>query len=147
MVKSSKLLKYVGQYGFLVNAIAWIGNCIYNLSQGLWGGEWNNGDILAPGIIGLLSLMAFLYLRNKFVVVELGGQKVRIYKDNQTIETNWLNIESVEKLIFSTPPIYTIRLKDVNGPLIFWDSEFVLFWFDDTELGQIISKKKNDFDI
>jgi hypothetical protein len=147
MVKSSTILKYGGQYGFLVGAIGWIGNSVYHLSQGLLSWNWDSNEIIFSGIVGLFHLLAFLYLRNKFIVVELGGQKVRIHKDDEVIETNWSNVESVDRLIFSTPPIYTIRLKNINRLFIFWDSEIIFFGFDKTELGEIISKKKRDFDI
>jgi hypothetical protein len=147
MTKSSTVLKYIGQYGFLVGAIAWIGGSVFDTVNGLLTDDWNTDEIFARGVIGLIHLTAFLYLRNKFVVVELGGQKVKIIKDKETIETTWQNVESVERVVFSSPPIYTIRLKDIDGYFIFWNSAINLLWFDDSELGELISQKKRKLDI
>jgi len=137
----------MGQYGFLVGAIAWMGKSAFDTVHGLLTGEWNTDEIIARGVIGLIHFAVFLYLRNKFVVVELGGQIVKILKDKDTIETTWQNVDSVERVIFSSPPIYTIRLKDVDGYFIFWNSAINLLWFDNSELGELISQKKRMLDI
>ncbi|NOS93073.1 MAG: hypothetical protein HOP30_14210 [Cyclobacteriaceae bacterium] len=147
MIKSSTILKYIGQYGFLVGAISWIGGSAFDTVNGLLTGNWNTDEILARGAIGLIHLMAFLYFRNKFVVVELGMQKVKIIKDKETIETTWQNVESVNRFVFSSPPIYTIRVKDIEGYFIFWNSAINLLWYDDSELGELISQKKKMLDI
>lgn len=146
-MKSSIVLKYIGQYGFLVGAIAWIGGSAFDSVKGLLTGDWNTDEIFARGIIGLIHFGAFLYFRNKFVVVELGGQKVKILKDKETIETTWQNVESVERVTFSSPPIYTIRIKDTKGYFIFWNSAINLLWFDHSELGELISQNKRKLDI
>ena len=146
-LRSSKVLKYLGQYGFLVGAIAWIGKSVFDTVHGLLTDDWNTEEIIVRGSIGLVHLAAFLYLRNKFVVVELGGQIVKILRDKETIETTWQSVESVERVIFSTPSIYTIRVKDKDGYFIFWDSTISVLGFDNSELGALISQKKKKLDI
>jgi hypothetical protein len=147
MVKSSTALKYIGQYGFLVCAIGWIGKSMFDTLDGLLTGDWKTDEIIVRLIVGLFHLAAFLYFRNKFVVVELGGQTVRILRGKETIETTWLNVESVSMLILSGPPIYTIRIKDIKGYFIFWNSAMNLFWVDHSELGTLISQKKKQLDL
>jgi len=147
MIKSSRVLKYMGQYGFLAGAIGWISGSVFHFIQGFASGDWDHDEMIIPLIVGLFHLVGFLYARNKFVVVELSGQTIRIYNDKETIDTTWLNVESIDKLPFSSPPIYTLRLKDMKGFFIFWNSAISFLWFDDSELGEIISKKKKDLDI
>jgi len=147
ILKSSTVLKYIGQYGFLAGAIAWIGKSLFDTVHGLLTDDWNTDEIIVTGVIGLVHLAVFLYLKNKFVVIELGGQTVKILRDKETIETTWQNVESVERVIFSTPSIYTIRIKDKDGYFIFWDSTISVLGFDNSELGALISQKKQKLDV
>jgi hypothetical protein len=147
MIKSSIVLKYIGQYGFLVGAIGWIGKSVSDTFHGLLTSDWKTDEIITRGIIGLVHLAAYLYLRNKFVVAEFKGQSIKIIKGKEVIETSWTNVESLERVIFSSPPIYTIRLKNINGYYIFWNSAINLFWADNSELGELISQKKEKLDL
>lgn len=137
----------MGQYGFLVAGIGWIGKSVFDTVQGLLTSDWKTDEIIINGTIGLVHLAAFLYFRNKFVVAEFKGQSIRIIKDKEVIETSWTNVESLERVIFSSPPIYTIRLKDIDGYYIFWNSAINLFWADNSELGELISQKKEKLDL
>jgi len=83
MIKSSTVLKYIGQYGFLVGAIAWIGKGVFDSVNGYLTADWNTNEIIARGIIGLIHLAAFLYFRKKFVVIEFCVQKIKIQKSFQ----------------------------------------------------------------
>jgi hypothetical protein len=95
MVKSSTVLKYMGQYGFLVAGIGWIGKSVFDTVQGLLTSDWKTDEIIINGTIGLVHLAAFLYFRNKFVVAEFKGQSIRIIKDKEVIETSWTNVETL----------------------------------------------------
>jgi hypothetical protein len=150
MISSSRFLKYVGQYFFLVLGIAWTSNSIFNISLRLYSGELSENEIILNAIAGLFGfgcILLFFYLKDKFVVVELGSQTIKIQKGRESINTSWLNVESVERLSFSTPPIYVLRLNDNDRYFLFWNSSLNLLWTDDSEMGDMIRKKKKQLDI
>ena len=144
MLRSSKILKYIWQYFFLFLGLSSIGNSLYNAFAEMR--PWNTSETYFLSIPGLIFILVFFYLRDKFVVVELGSQKVKIYKDDEVLERTWLEVESVKRFLFSAPPIYILRLNDSGGFFIFCNSEISLFG-DDSEMGMLIQKKKKDYDL
>ena len=102
-------------------------------------------------LIGVLAcLIPFLYL-DKLVTVELNNQGLQIWKGDDVVKINWLEVESVSMLPVMFPPLYKLKLKNFEGYFLFntsrWGLQFLLFTWDWSEMGALIKKKKRELGI
>ena len=121
MLRSSRILKYIGQYFFLVPGIGFACKSIFYIADGIISDDWSENEILFTGFGSALFLTLFIHLKNKFVVVELGNQVVKIQNGEKTIERNWLEVNSIERLNFSSPSIYILRINKIKDYFIFFN--------------------------
>jgi hypothetical protein len=101
---------------------------------------------------GAMFFLVFLYLKDKFVIVELGGQRIRIARNNQTEEKYWTEVDSIVQIAGISPPLYQSRFKDSKGYFLFFNSgsyfSIAGFFVKDTsEMGTLIERKKRELDI
>jgi len=52
-------------------------------------------ELLISLIVGLISFIIFLAIKQKFVIVDLAGNKVTINKFDGIIEVNWTDVKFV----------------------------------------------------
>jgi len=101
------------------------------------------------GIIGVILIVLFFSIKDKFAVVEIGNQIITI-KHNGDVKTfQWLEIESISQFQFIFPPLYSLKIKDQT---IWFNTEpkFISvggYTTDNSEMGNLIRKKKRELDI
>jgi hypothetical protein len=102
-------------------------------------------------LIGLIAILAFMLFQDKFAIVEMGNQKIKVNRGSEEIEVNWLEVESIDLLQFIFPPLYKLRIKGHEGYILFATSRSGLsvagFTKDLSEMGGLINKKKREFGI
>jgi hypothetical protein len=102
-------------------------------------------------LIGCALFIFFLLLKDKFVILELTGQKIKIKKGKTTIETSWIDVESISQIQFVQPPIYRLTLKNMDGYILFNTNAFYAsfngFTTDLSDMGSLIKKKKKELGI
>ena len=76
-------------------------------------------ELLIHLIVGLISLIIFLIVNRKFVIVDLGGNKVMINNFTEKIEAKWTEVESINMIPFVHPPLYKIKLKNMDKSFLF----------------------------
>ena len=108
-------------------------------------------ELLIHLIVGLISLIIFFIVNHKFVLVDLGGNKVTINNFTETIEAKWTEVESVSMIPFVHPPLYKIKLKNkdkmylfTTQPNYFRLQDFVV---DMSDMGNRIQKMKKELQI
>ncbi|WP_304235379.1 hypothetical protein [Jiulongibacter sediminis] len=108
-------------------------------------------ELLIHITVGLISLIIFFIVNRKFVVVDLGGNKVTINNFTETIEAKWTEVESVNMIPFVHPPLYKIRLKNnsktylfTTQPNFFRMENFVV---DMSDMGNRIRKMKKELQL
>ncbi|MEM6738120.1 MAG: hypothetical protein AAF620_18840 [Bacteroidota bacterium] len=108
-------------------------------------------DLLIAVAIGILMIIFWLLLKNKVVRVKLGGQNVTVYEGGEEEKINWLEIESLNQLIFIQPPLYKLRIKDREGYYLFVTQPFSISFgfgtYDLSEMGSFLKKKKRELEI
>lgn len=97
-------------------------------------------------------MIIFLLLKDKFVRVELRNDLIKITQRNKTIEMSWLDVESITMIQFVQPPLYRLKLKNVDGYLLFNTSSVAFmsingFTKDFSEMAKLITKKKRELGI
>lgn len=101
------------------------------------------------GIIGVILIVLFFSIKDKFAVVEIGNQTITI-KHNGDVKTfQWLEIESISQFQFIFPPLYSLKIKDQT---IWFNTELKFisvggYTTDNSEMGNLIRKKKRELDI
>jgi hypothetical protein len=103
-------------------------------------------EFIVSGIIGVILIVLFFLIKDKFAVVEIGNQTITI-KHNGDVKTfQWLEIESISQFQFIFPPLYSLKIKDQT---IWFNTEpkFISVGGDTSEMGNLIRKKKRELDI
>lgn len=102
-------------------------------------------------LIGLIAVLVFLLFQDKYVMVELGNQSIKIRNGKEIIEVNWLDVESVVLLHFVFPPLYKLRIKGHADYFLFATQRSGLsiagYTKDFSEMGSLIKKKKRELGI
>ncbi len=95
---------------------------------------------------GLLAWLLHLIFSSRIVQVRLGAQRISILNPDQEITFSWLQVESLAKVCFVTPPLYTLRIKNKAGFYLFTtQNKYIQSGFgvvDLSEMGALIKKKK-----
>ncbi len=145
------------KYGLLLFGLLFLVIPVLNLIDpelATFNGERNRMDtsslVLFTGI-GSFAIFVFFLFQNKFVMVELGGQIIKIRKGNKIIEANWLDVESVGLIQFIFPPLYKLRVKGYEEYFLFCTGRKGLYLAgytkDLSEMGNLIQKKKRELGI
>lgn len=80
---------------------------------------WINGEkmeqnivtTLVFGMIGIVCFPIFIAIKDKFVIVKLGGQIVIIKNGENERKINWMEVESLSLIQFVCPPLYKLKVK------------------------------------
>ncbi|AHM63175.1 hypothetical protein D770_24650 [Flammeovirgaceae bacterium 311] len=99
-------------------------------------------------LCGCLAILAFLYFKDSYVMVEIGKQAIRIKDGKEELLVNWIGVESVNLIYFIFPPLYKLRIKGYDDYFLFTTgrSGFHIAGFtkDFSEAGDLINKKKRE---
>ncbi|MBY5951665.1 hypothetical protein KUV23_11805 [Algoriphagus marincola] len=120
---------------------------------------WVNGEKMEQsiittsvfGIIGIVCFPIFIAIKDKFVIVKLGGQNVTIKNGENERKINWMEVESLSLIQFVYPPLYKLKVKGDNK--VYWfntENQFINaggFTTDTSEMGYLIKKKKRELGI
>lgn len=108
-------------------------------------------DLLISLIVGLISLVIFFAIKHKFAQVDLAGNKVTIDNSYEIIEVSWTDVEFVKRIPFIKPPLYRIKVKNMNKTYLFTTQpKFFRVGnsvVDTSEMGNRISKMKSELEI
>lgn len=102
-------------------------------------------------LIGFFMIIIFFGIRDKFVVVKLGGQSLIVKNGTWEKSINWLDVESLSLIQFVYPPLYRIKIRGIEKT--FWfntENQFISaggFTSDLSEMGHLIKKKKSELGI
>lgn len=120
---------------------------------------WVNGEKMEQsvvttvvfGMIGIVCFPIFIAIKDKFVIVKLGGQNVTIKNVLNERKINWMEVESLSLIQFVYPPLYKLKVKGDNK--VYWfntENEFIKasgFVKDLSDMGDLIQKKKRELGI
>lgn len=106
---------------------------------------------LILGLFAIFSLIVFLIIRDKFVIVKLGNQTINIKYKGQERAVSWLDVEQVKLIQFVYPPLYKLKTKDSENTIWFnTEPNFISangFMKDLSDMGDLIKKKKRELGI
>jgi hypothetical protein len=96
---------------------------------------WVNGEkmeqsivtTLVFGIVGVVFFTIFIAIKDKFVIVKLGGQNVTIKNGENERKINWMEVESLSLMQFFYPPLYKLKVKGDNK--VYWfntENKFIM---------------------
>ncbi|AFL82766.1 hypothetical protein Belba_0095 [Belliella baltica DSM 15883] len=96
---------------------------------------WVNGEkmeqsivtTLVFGMIGIVCFIIFIAIKDKFVIVKLGGQIVTIKNGKNERKINWMEVESLSLIQFVYPPLYKLKVKEDNK--VYWfntENKFIM---------------------
>ena len=120
---------------------------------------WINGEKMEQnivttlffGMIGIICFPLFIAIKDKFVIVKLGGQNVTIKNGENERKINWMEVESLSLIQFVYPPLYKLKVK--GDKKVYWfnrENEFIKasgFVKDLSDMGDLIQKKKIELGI
>ena len=102
-------------------------------------------------LLGLIALLIFFIIKDKFAIVELKNQTITIKQNGDERIVSWLDVVSVSQIQFVQPPLYKLRTKD-NDDTIWFNTEprYISvngFTSDLSEMGDLITRKKKELGI
>lgn len=113
--------------------------------------EQNIVTTLFFGMIGIICFPLFIAIKDKFLIVKLGGQNVTIKNGENERKINWMEVESLSLIQFVYPPLYKLKVK--GDEKVYWfnrENEFIKasgFVKDLSDMGDLIQKKKRELGI
>ncbi|WP_192347369.1 hypothetical protein [Algoriphagus sp. Y33] len=101
------------------------------------------------GIIGVILIVLFFSIKEKFAVVEVGNQTITIKQNGEEKIFEWLAIDSISQFHFIFPPLYSLKIKDKT---VWFNTEPKYtsvggYTTDHSEMGNLIRKKKRELGI
>jgi hypothetical protein len=153
-MESNRTYHYFFKYAFLVVgiliAIVPVISFVFPDSVEI-NGETGSTDLtttIIMGLLGLIAILVFFVIKDKFAIVELRNQTITIKQDGEERTLNWLDIDSVSQIQFVQPPLYKLKTKD-SGETIWFNTEpqYISingFTSDLSEMGELITKKKRE---
>ncbi|MBI3218008.1 MAG: hypothetical protein HYZ44_00700 [Bacteroidetes bacterium] len=114
-------------------------------------GETGSADFtttIIMGLLGLIAILVFFIIKDKFAIVELKDQTITIKQDGVERTLNWLDVDSVSQIQFVQPPLYKLKTKDSDETIWFnTEPQYISingFTSDLSEMGELIAKKKRE---
>jgi hypothetical protein len=102
-------------------------------------------------LIGLIFILLFFAVKDKFAIVEIGNQDVKIIIGYEVKSVGWFDIDSLKQIQFVFPPLYSLKIKDSDETIWFTtEARFISingFIIDNSEMGELITKKKRELGI
>ena len=156
-MKSNKKYHFVFKFVFLfvglltwtIPIFSWIAPKYAKIN-----GEIGSVDFVTTviiGLVGLVFILLFFTIKDKFAIVELGNQNIKITNGNEEKSVEWLDIESLKQIQFVFPPLYSLKIKD-SDETIWFNTEVRYisingFTIDTSDMGELINKKKRELGI
>ncbi len=101
--------------------------------------------------IAVLFLVLWLAIKDRMVIVRLGGQNITINHGVETETVNWLDVERISQYRFVMPPMYKLKIKNDDQTYLFiTQPEHISFGFgvtDASSMGAFIERKKSELGI
>ena len=101
--------------------------------------------------LGLVAILIFFAIKDKFAIVELKNQTVTIKQNGDERTVNWLDVVSISQIQFVQPPLYKLKIKDSEETIWFnTEPKYISingFTSDISEMGDLIKKKKKELGI
>ena len=157
LMESNRMYHYLFKYGLLgvsillavISIVSWFAPELITVNEEPGTQDISNTSILA--VIAVLAFLFFLLIRDRFVIVELGNQSIKIKQSGQEKTVSWLDVEQVKLIPFVYPPLYKLRSKD-NPEAVWFNTEPHYigvngFVSDLSEMGDLIKKKKRELNI
>jgi hypothetical protein len=111
-------------------------------------GSTDSFTTIIMGLIGLILVLVFFVIKDKFAIVELRNQTITIKQNGEERTLNWLDVDSVLQIQFIQPPLYKLKTKDSEETIWFnTEPKFVSvngFTSGLSEMGDLITKKKRE---
>jgi hypothetical protein len=149
-MKSDRLVYFLGKYFTLLVSFGILVGIVIEIINGLKTGDWDSDRLFIETIIGATCFALYFGFRDKFVMLELGNQKIKIQKGKDLIEVNWLDVESISQSRFSGLGLYNLRVRNIDGYFLFGTGSAINIAghiIDDSELATLIEKKKRELNI
>jgi hypothetical protein len=156
-MKSNKKYHFAFKFAFLIVGLltwtvpifSWMAPTQVEIS-----GEIGSTDFVTTiiiGLIGLVFILLFFAVKDKFAIVELGNQNVKIINGGEEKSVGWFDIDSLKQIQFVSPPLYSLKIKD-SDEIIWFNTEarFISisgFTIDTSDMGELIKKKKRELGI
>jgi len=156
-MKSNKKYHFAFKFAFLILGFltwtilifSWIAPTQIEIN-----GEIGPTDFLTTVIIvliGLVFILLFFAIKDKFAIVELGNQNVRIKIGDEEKLVGWYDIDSLKQIQFVSPPLYSLKIKHSDETIWFnTEARFISisgFTIDTSAMGELIKKKKRELGI
>lgn len=153
-MKSNKTYHYLFRYVFLIVGllimVVPVISFVFPDSVEI-NGETGSADFtttIIMGLLGLLSILVFFAIKDKFAIVELKNQTITIKQNGEERTVNWLDVVSVSQIQFIQPPLYKLRTKDTDETIWFnTEPQYISingFTSDLSEMGDLITRKKRE---
>ena len=153
-MESNRTYHYFFKYAFLVVGllIAMVPVISFVFPESVEiNGETGSTDFtttIIMGLLGLIAILVFFVIKDKFAIVELRNQTITIKQDGEERTLNWLDIDSVSQIQFVQPPLYKLKTKDSDETIWFnTEPQYISingFTSDLSEMGELITKKKRE---
>lgn len=101
------------------------------------------------GIFGVILIVLFFSIKDKFAFVELKNQSITIKQNGEVKAVQWLGVNSISQFQFIFPPLYSLNNKDKT---IWFNTEpnYISvggYTIDDSDMGNLIKKKKRELSL
>ncbi|MGC3946495.1 MAG: hypothetical protein QM762_18555 [Chryseolinea sp.] len=117
-------------------------------------GEPGTRDLVLTVVTSLVSVLFFLFfllIKDKFAIVELSNQSIKIEHLGEEDVIPWRDIEYVKLIQFVSPPLYRLKVKSWDETIWFNTQphyfEFNGFVSDQSDMADLIKKKKRELGI
>src|SRR5688572_12159438 len=124
-MESDRTYHYFFKYSFLgVGILLTVGTLVSWVAPESMtvNGQPGTQDIATTIIFGLFSILAiliFLAIKDKFAIVDLGNQTIKIKHNGQDRSVSWLDVEEIKLIQFVYPPLYRLKTKDTEKTIWF----------------------------
>ena len=149
-MKSDRLIYFLGKYSFLLTSLGLGVGLVVEVIHGIKTSVWDADQVFVYIFIGVICSALHIFFKDKFVMVELGNQKIKIEKGKGLIEVNWLDVESISQSRLSGLGLWTLRVKKIDGYFLFGTGSTINIaglLIDTSEIADLIEKKKRDLKI
>src|SRR5688572_26399308 len=122
---SNKTYHYLFKYSFLIFGVLVLTTSIvswFSPESITVNGRPGARDIMTTTIfalVGIVLVLLFIVVKDKFAVEVLRGQSITILQSNEEKVINWIDIEEISQIQFVHPPLYKMKIKDDDSTIWF----------------------------
>lgn len=119
----------------------------------------NHFDAIIMMSAGVTFILVNLLYWRSVKIVSISYSKLMIQNGDKFLEFNWVEIQELKRVRFVRPPLYKLKFKDDHLGAIFFATEshqgtytevnlpFMSLIFDHSQMGRLIGRIKNTYDI